>query len=119
MTNFHEKPVHLCLGCGHDLHPAGDCEVATGYDHMNGDHFCGCGWHEGDDPDSEPGIDPFAKADDHPQGMTIDEYMQPTSTLTVEGQRIRIVRLDEQGRPVGEPFEVYGAVNFDPFPPER
>lgn len=49
---FSHEP--LCLGCGHDLHPAGDCEVATGYDHLNGDHFCGCGWDEGRDPDADP-----------------------------------------------------------------
>lgn len=30
-----------CLTCGHALHVE-ECEEITGYDHMNGDHECGC-----------------------------------------------------------------------------
>lgn len=31
-----------CPGCGHALHPSEECEVVVGYDHLNGDHECGC-----------------------------------------------------------------------------
>jgi DNA-binding XRE family transcriptional regulator len=32
-----------CTSCGHALHED-ECEEITGYDHMNGDHVCGCPW---------------------------------------------------------------------------
>jgi hypothetical protein len=35
------KPL-LCEMCQHAAHSGGDCEVIVGYDHMNGDHECGC-----------------------------------------------------------------------------
>lgn len=35
-----------CPSCGHPEHADSACEVVVGYDHLNGDHDCGC-----DDPD--------------------------------------------------------------------
>jgi hypothetical protein len=31
-----------CEFCGHAFHHEDECEEVTGYDHMNGDHECGC-----------------------------------------------------------------------------
>lgn len=36
MTNL------LCEACEHPRHEEDDCEYITGYDHLNGDHYCGC-----------------------------------------------------------------------------
>jgi hypothetical protein len=35
-------PEPLCDMCEHAEHPDGDCGAVTGYDHLNGDHECGC-----------------------------------------------------------------------------
>ena len=31
-----------CYWCGHASHEGDECGAVTGYDHMNGDHECGC-----------------------------------------------------------------------------
>ena len=31
-----------CNGCGHPKHGNTECGAVTGYDHLNGDHECGC-----------------------------------------------------------------------------
>lgn len=39
MTELDEAPCPLC---SHSLHEPDDCEAQVGYDHINGDHYCGC-----------------------------------------------------------------------------
>jgi len=43
----------VCGFCGHPFHHEDQCEEITGYDHMNGDHECGC-------PGTPPGRDELA-----------------------------------------------------------
>lgn len=32
----------ICASCSHPAHADVECEEITGYDHLNGDHNCGC-----------------------------------------------------------------------------
>ena len=41
MTDNAEKDAR-CDMCPHPSHHPDDCEGIVGYDHLNGDHFCGC-----------------------------------------------------------------------------
>lgn len=42
MTDHTTEIDAICDMCDHPTHDAEDCEGITGYDHLNGDHFCGC-----------------------------------------------------------------------------
>lgn len=36
------SPSGVCHDCGHPKHGVDDCGEVVGYDHINGDHECGC-----------------------------------------------------------------------------
>ena len=43
------SPSGVCSGCSHPKHGDTECGEITGYDHMNGDHECGCPGDAGED----------------------------------------------------------------------
>jgi hypothetical protein len=38
----YETQSESCSQCGHPPHTEGECDAVVGYDHLNGDHECGC-----------------------------------------------------------------------------
>lgn len=57
--------MNTCGMCHHEAHDTDDCDAVTGYDHLNGDHECGC-----------PGVD-MCHACDRPRGTAITHRCDP------------------------------------------